>query len=169
MSYICSGGILAVRSRNCFCSCSASAVFPVLAKATPRSECPTAFVVTNAGFGAGNFKRSFQRSKANRTTIGVGRKPSSIGSFHAGRNIRNQFVRRVLRFGKITVHAGSERKEVKVVAVIHHSVNALLLRFAEEFLVGDNGRFVALCRCEVVSDTGVNVRRHMPEVSFGRS
>ena len=54
-------------------------------------------------------------------------------------------------------------------AVIHHSVNALLLRFAEEFLVGRDGGFIAMRRCKMVADTRVNVCRHVGEVTFRRS
>src|SRR6266436_3925171 len=67
--------------------------FSSVGKAMPRSDCQTAFVVTNDTSGAGNFKRSFQRSKAKSTTIGVGRKPSSIGiAFTPGATFATSFA-----------------------------------------------------------------------------
>src|SRR5437899_12300753 len=86
--------------------------------------------------------------------------------FHARRNIRNQFGRRVLSSGEIAVHARSKREKVQIMAVIHHSVNALLLRFAEEFLVGRDGGFIAMRPCKMVADTRVKVWLHVGRLAF---
>src|SRR5437660_3780298 len=86
---------------------------------------------------------------------------------HTWRDVRNQLGCRILRFGKIAVHAGGKREKMKVVAVIHHSVNALLVRFAQKFFVRRDGSLVAMRRSKMVAHPRINMRRHMREMTFG--
>src|SRR5208282_6029000 len=85
--------------------------------------------------------------------------------FHMPTNIRHEQVRVLFGLCIIAVHAGTHGDEVKVVAVIHHGVDALRTTRLDVGAVHGRGLFVGLHCGFIVAGADVNMRGHVYDVS----